>query len=632
MEVTKPIASEALRGDRLLTVPIYQREYAWKEDLVNGFWLDVAARATLAFQKHTLPAHFMGALILAPVANSPLMGGTPQALVVDGQQRLTTFQLFLGSLRQIATELGESDFAERLTPFVMLATYGDQKPQLRLVPTADDRELFRWLMTKSWDEVRQQYPKFFYKNGRLMTGQAPRALRAFDLFREAIRNWVTYIDLELPSSDSGDQGGEFTEMGSSDAYLAADHPARLRALQDGLLEQQRFVVISLEQDDDAQVIFESLNSKREPLLAMELVRNDVFHRAARQENVEELYDTYWSRLKGDFWKEDSPRAKPKRPRVDHYLAHALTAMSGQETSLRNLYMEYKQFVGRHGFASVEAELEALTRYAAIYRNMETNDGSSLAWLGGKLSTWEVSVATPVIFQIALADIDDDEKRHLYRLIYSYIVRRAVCGGGSKNFNKNFERVAAAFLSDGVSVATLAAVLSETRAQNVFFPDDEMFRAAMEMNPVYNMIGRKERLVDILWELELATINKFQVDSGRPPGLTIEHILPQTWKSNWPLPDGTTGDDLNRLEEPIVNGIKERQMSLHRLGNLTLVTLPHNPSLSNRPWSEKAPSLAKSKLSLNVELSGCPSWNEEAISVRGQELAEKALMIWPSPLH
>jgi len=102
MEVTKPIASEALRGDRLLVVPIYQREYAWQEDLVRGFWLDVAARAMLAFEKHTLPAHFMGALILAPVANSPLMGGTPQALVVDGQQRLTTFQLFLGALRQIS--------------------------------------------------------------------------------------------------------------------------------------------------------------------------------------------------------------------------------------------------------------------------------------------------------------------------------------------------------------------------------------------------------------------------------------------------------------------------------------------------------------------------------------------------
>lgn len=628
MEVTKPIASEALRGDRLLTVPIYQREYAWKEDLVNGFWLDVAARAILAFEKHTLPAHFMGALILAPVANSPLMGGTPQALVVDGQQRLTTFQLFLGALRQIAVEMGEPDFSERLTPFVMLPTYGDQKPQLRLLPTADDRDLFRHLMTKTWHEVRKQYPNYFYKNGKLMTGRAPRALRAFDLFREAIREWVSHIDLSLIGSK--DDGGEYSETGSSEAYLAADHSARLRALQDGLLEQQRFVVISLEQDDDAQVIFESLNSKREPLLAMELVRNDVFHRAARQENVVELYDTYWSRLKGEFWKEDSPRAKPKRPRVDHYLAHTLTAMSGQETSLRNLYIEYKQFVGRRGFANVEAELEALTQYASVYRRMEAADRSDLAWLGGKLSTWEVSVATPVIFQIALANIDEEEKRHLYKLIYSYIVRRAVCGGGSKNFNKNFERVASAFLSDGVSVATFAAVLSETGAKNVFFPDDETFRTAMETSPIYNTIGRKDRLQDILWELEFATITKFQVDSGRPLNLTIEHILPQTWRANWPLPDGSTGQDLKRLEENVVSGITSREAALHRLGNLTLVTLPHNPSLSNRPWSEKAPSLAKSKLSLNVEISGYPDWNEDTISVRGRNLAEKALSIWPSP--
>jgi uncharacterized protein with ParB-like and HNH nuclease domain len=628
MEVTKPIASEALRGDRLLIVPIYQREYAWKEDLVRGFWLDIAARAMLAFEKHTLPAHFMGALILAPVANSPLMGGTPQALVVDGQQRLTTFQLFLGALRQVSIEMKENEFAERLTPFMMLPTYGDQKPQLRLVPTADDRALYRTLMSKTWDEVRKQYPDYFYKNGKLMTGRAPRALRAFDLFRKEIRKWAAYIDLSLIGLD--DEGGEYTETGSSEAYRQANSSARLRALQDGLLEQQRFVVISLEQDDDAQVIFESLNSKREPLLAMELVRNDVFHRAARQENVEELYETYWSHLRGEFWKEDSPRAKPKRPRVDHYLAHTLTAMSGQETSLRNLYMEYKQFIGKSKFVNVEAELNALTQYASVYRRMEEGDGSDLAWLGGKLSAWEVSVATPVIFQIAISDINDNEKKYLYQLIYSYIVRRAVCGGGSKNFNKNFERVASAFLAEGVSVATFAGVLSETGAKNVFFPDDKMFQDALETSPIYDLIGRKERLADILWELELTTVTKFQVNSGRPSGLTIEHVLPQAWKNNWPLQDGTTGEDLKRLEGYIVDGISVREAALHRLGNLTLVTLPHNPSLSNRPWSEKAPSLAKSKLSLNVEISGYPDWNEQTILLRGQDLAKRALSVWPSP--
>jgi len=262
--------------------------------------------------------------------------------------------------------------------------------------------------------------------------------------------------------------------------------------------------------------------------------------------------------------------------------------------------------------------------------MEKNDGSDLAWLGGKLSTWEVSVATPVIFQLALADIEDDEKKYLYNLIYSYIVRRAVCGGGSKNFNKNFERVASAFLLEGVSVNTFSGVLSETGAKNVFFPDDQMFRAALETSPIYNLIGRKDRLADILWELELATVNKFQVDSGRPAGLTIEHILPQTWRNNWPLPDGTTGEDLKRLEAGVVDGISLREAALHRLGNLTLVTLPHNPSLSNRAWSEKAPSLAKSKMSLNVEIAGYPDWNEQSISHRGQLLAEKALSIWPSP--
>lgn len=167
---------------------------------------------------------------------------------------------------------------------------------------------------------------------------------------------------------------------------------------------------------------------------MDLVRNNIFHRAAAQgESVEQLFQTKWRLFdrNGPFWKADSPRAKPKRPRIDHFLSHALTAQTGEETSLRELYAEYRAFTrpkGKPRFPTVEAELDALVSFAPVYRELEEATGDSdLAWIGRKLHLWEVSTEYPLTFRIAVSDAERSEKRRLYTLIYSYLVRRALCG-------------------------------------------------------------------------------------------------------------------------------------------------------------------------------------------------------------
>ncbi|MEY8841502.1 DUF262 domain-containing protein, partial [Cribrihabitans sp. XS_ASV171] len=104
------------------------------------------------------------------------------------------------------------------------------------------------------------------------------------------------------------------------------------------------VVITLGESDDAQVIFETLNSKGEPLLAMDLVRNNIFHRAEKQKaKVETLYKKLWDPLDHPWWREPAPNARPTRPRLDHFLAHMLAAETGQKISIRELYAEYRDF-------------------------------------------------------------------------------------------------------------------------------------------------------------------------------------------------------------------------------------------------------------------------------------------------
>ena len=399
------------------------------------------------------------------------------------------------------------------------------------------------------------------------------------------------------------------------------------------------MVITLSETDDAQVIFETLNSKAEPLLAMDLVRNNIFHRAAGQgESAETLFEANWRPFNAPFWKADAPRAKPRRPRIDHFLSHALTAQTGEEISLRELYSEYRAFTrpkGKPRFATVEAELEALTTFAPIYQTLEEGEGTdeALVRLGSKLNVWEISTAYPLVFQIAVSKAEAAVKAGLYELIYSYIVRRAICGLTPKALNKTFARLVFSMLQQGVSIETFAESFAGQRGDTVRFPDDQQLRSAIRSNPAYLWFPRKERLADILWELETASRTKYSVRTARPSNMSIEHVLPQTWVTHWRLLDGRNApaDRMTGVDESMHSAISAREAALHTLGNLTLITVPGNTAASNSAFDTKKYWLQQSLLALNVSILEHEYWNEATIAKRGEALADLAIKVWPLPV-
>ena len=148
--------------------------------------------------------------------------------------------------------------------------------------------------------------------------------------------------------------------------------------------------------------------------------------------VEGLYQELWDPFDHAWWREAAPFARPTRPRIDHFLAHVLAAQTGDKISMRELYAEYRAFAvpkGRPRFKQVEDELRVLGQYAPIYETLEgrISEDADLHWFGRKLSAWQVTTAYPIVMQISTSDISDIEKRTLYRLIYSYVVRRALSG-------------------------------------------------------------------------------------------------------------------------------------------------------------------------------------------------------------
>lgn len=621
-----------LGDQRRFVVPIFQRQYAWRESRLIPFWEDVVAKAEEALGGKPRFSHYMGALILAPGGDGFTIGMTPRVLVIDGQQRLTTFQLFLAALREVGPRFGFDDAGSLVHSYLHVPKMtGDVGPDatFRLIPTPEDRAVFHAIVEKGFAGIKKSYPKFFYQNGRIIKGMAPNAVRAFCFFIDQIERYA-----KVGAIDEKD----------AEVPIDADPEApvaRLRALLQALLHHLKLVVITLAEDDDAQVIFETLNSKAEPLLAMDLVRNNIFHRAAaRGESVEALFQEKWRPFDqdSDFWKADSPRAKPKRPRIDHFLSHALTAQTGQETSLRELYAEYRAFTrpkGKPRFETVEAELEALVSFTGAYRTLEDAQGADadVAWIGGKLNLWEVSTAYPLVFRIAVSDASPTEKKALYELIYGYLVRRAVCGLTPKSLNKTFARLTLQMIEAGVSLATFHAAFAQQTGDAVRFPDDAEFRHALATRQLYHTLSRKDRLADLLWDLEIASRSKFNVNVARPDSMSVEHIMPQTWTTpHWPLPGGcvvpadrTTGIDSNTL--PL---IRARDAALHTLGNLTLITVAGNTVASNSAFSAKKQWLSQSLLALNLEVLQAADWDVDQIGKRASALAARAVKAWPSP--
>ena len=629
MQADDHAVEEILAEGRCFMVPLYQRKYQWHDRQLVPFWEDVEAKAIEVLEGESKFQHYMGALILAPVGESAQIGVTPKVQVVDGQQRLTTFQLFLAALREGARKHKCSDVAEHVVDYLhnkLKSKDTDKLTRFKLTPTPSDQEIFHDIIEKSYGAIRARYGKYYWGD-RVPKNTEHRALRAYEEFYRLINHFAQFGSAELCMNDDEDVDAE-TIADETDTKEAIEK--RLEALLTAVLNRMKLVVITLGEDDDAQVIFETLNSKGEPLLAMDLVRNNIFYRAEKQEaEVEELYHELWDPFDHYWWREAAPFARPRRPRIDHFLTHVLAAETGQKISMRELYAEYRAFAvpkGRPRFDKIEDELRVLGKYSPIYETLEgrTEENADLYWLGRKLAAWQVTTAYPIAMQISAADIDAEEKRALYRLTYSYIVRRALSGLTSKNLNRVFQSLSQVFIGKGPSADAFESYFNKRTGDSTRFPGDDEFRQGILSKPAYSL-APQTRIKDVLWEFEEASRTKFAEKTGMPSGLWTEHVLPVSWTEEWPFEDGEYVERFSN--DPKAEG---RNRLLHTLGNLTLLTSSLNISSSNKGFSEKRRKLEEhTGLFLNKWFLKKDDWHEAHIKERGEVLSDMAVGIWPS---
>ena len=108
----------------------------------------------------------------------------------------------------------------------------------------------------------------------------------------------------------------------------------------------------------------------------------------------------WRTFEDPFWKEPGTRGRIKKTRIDFFLSDTLTAETGKEIPLTELYARYKSFVSTRRFPSVDAELETLLRHAPTYRDLVKPMGqTALSEVGRELNVFDVTTAYPLFGEL-----------------------------------------------------------------------------------------------------------------------------------------------------------------------------------------------------------------------------------------
>lgn len=633
-------------------VPIYQRHYVWGRQKQWGpFWDDIRTKAIeyLAGRERRF-SHFMGAVVLETKGGFSA-GRVPAFQVVDGQQRLTTFILFLCAARDYAMKVGFSGTADKIQDYIIndkVHLMGDPDVEkFKVWPTQYDREMFIDIVDGDMAKLREKYKAHFYKKRERIYSYStvPAMLAGYGFFYDRIKNAVESEDLE----------DEFSPVIIPDETEDGEEPApqidtrceaRFDAIWRALVEEFKVVAITLEDGDDAQIIFETLNERSEPLLAADLVRNNIFYRAeSSDENAEKLFATHWKDFEDPFWEVKEKQGRYLKPRIEFFLSNFISGQIAGDVNLSKLFSEYKAFLAprKHSsaprFPDVESELKTLSAYGKAYREiLERASTSMLSNFSRRLLPWDVTTAYPLVLRVWKSDMDDCEKQSCLDIILSYIVRRAICELTAKNYNRFFLSAVAYLEKHGWTQHIFERFFMEQTSDTAKLPSDDDFRHAWMNKKVYSFLQAK-KVRAVLTEIEIMKRNRLHEIAGVSDGLTVEHVLPQNWLAHWPLPDGTTptNEQVNASfyaspgDDSPAGQVAKRNLLKESFGNLTLLTQPLNSTISNGPFTGKKDALKEhSLLVLNGEIARHDSWDEAKIIERGAQLFDLALKIWPIP--
>ncbi|MFI3250248.1 MAG: DUF262 and DUF1524 domain-containing protein, partial [Eubacteriales bacterium] len=460
MDAFKSNIYKYLSGTCQYIIPVYQRTYSWRKEECLRLWEDI-----VTLHQDNREGHFVGSIVRIDENSA---AGSTMAMIIDGQQRLTTLTILLIALRDYASlnkDCGVNP--HKITDTLLINQYetGDLRYKL-LLTQSDSEALVKKIETSPTDETIRS-----------------RVLDNYDIFYDEIaKEQISAKDLE-------------TAIGKLQ-------------LVDIVLDRQY---------DDPQAIFESLNSTGMDLKDSDLIRN---HLLMGLDSITQtkVYNNIWRPTEKLFHYDHQSEL------LDNFFRDYLTMKLGRIPRKNEVY---KEFCSYHNTLTMDIEdlCKDIYSFAKFYSDMffAKSDDKILKTSYTDMKAIRMEVAYPFLLKVHhdhfVGTIKIEDLREIVNLCVSYVLRRAICNIPTNSLNKTFATMKNSINHDDYlnSVKAFFILLDSYKE----FPNDERFANTFATRDIYNL----NRCRFILSKLENWD-NKSIVSLDN---LTIEHIIPQNPK-------------------------------------------------------------------------------------------------------
>ncbi len=548
-------------------LPKYQRHYCWEEEQCKRLWNDIVQMI-----RDNRGGHFIGSIVNINDPNPFTPGKPVKFQLIDGQQRIATLMLILIAIRDYASQKSITDINAADNYLKNNAAIGLERYKLLL--TGEDQDIMIQLINNEYDFTALQDNADDEDDDN--TPVVPKLIAGYNFFK-------------------GKLTAQNPDLTPQEIYNA--------------LGKLKIVNITLDQNDDPQAIFESLNSSGKDLSQSDLIRNFILM-GLEQDNMNNIYDNYWAPMEKLFGGNDRNTIL-----MDNFFKDYLTLQLGRIPKENQLYEEFKAWrnssINDNQITDLCYDIYRKAKYYTDIKFARSNN-NQLKKVYAEIKELKMEVIYPFLLKIH-ADcfkgdplINTAQLIEIMKLCISYAVRRTVCGLSSNGLGNLFAAFRRRIDNKNYTASINQAFSNLSGTQK--FPDDNEFAEAFKTCELY----KKRRCNYILGQLA----NFQSRDYFNPRNFTIEHVMPQTLTPEW---KDELGADYSRVHKKY----------LHTVGNLTLTK--YNSEMSNRSFIEKKTmegGFIQSGSRLNSYICMQDTWNENKIKDRAEKLAEQALLIWP----